>query len=94
MDNDENKYEEIYHQTILEVNEKQISETTKNRIVQEFSIRSEDVSVSVVLEKEQESVLLKKAIVSIGGSAITMDPREIRACVENFLNCPCEIVYR
>jgi len=90
----ENTYEEIYHQTLSAVNAREIEETTKNIINQRFSTKNEDVSVVVELAVENENILLKKATVGIGGSAIAIDPRDIRACVESFLDCPCEIVYR
>ena len=90
----ENAYDEIYHQTLSEAHAKQVEEITKKHIIQTFSTNNEDISVSVEMTKDGEIVLLKKAMVAIGGSAIKIDPREIRNCVESFLNCPCEIVYR
>ena len=92
-ENAESVYDEIYHQTILNFNEQEIEKMTKEKILQAFSTSDDDISVSVSLAVEEDNVLLKKATVVVRGSAILIDPRELQACVEDFLGCPCEVVY-
>ena len=89
----ESSYEEIYHNTILTSHIKQAEESMESMIAQEFSLRSEEISISILYENIDEKCLLKKAIVSLSGSAILQEPREMIEYVEARLNCPCEIVY-
>lgn len=92
--NAENIYEEIYHQTLSAVNVKQMEDMTKNHIIQAFLTKDDDISVSISVDDADGEILLKKVTIGIGGSAVTIDPRDIRDCVEKLLDCPCEIVYR
>ena len=91
-ENAEDIYDEIYHQALSDANVLQIEKTTKNLIIQEFSIPSEDFSISVFVANEDGLVLLKNATISLSGKAILTDPREIVRVVEEYLGCPCNVV--
>ena len=89
----EDVYDEIYYQALSNANVWQIEKMTKRLIIQEFSLSSDDLSVSVFISDEEDRILLKNATVSLSGKAILTDPREIVRVVEEYLGCPCNVVY-
>ena len=92
-EHEENIYDEIYHQTLSKVNIQKAENSTKNLIIQLFSLKNEDVFVSLDIAEENGNALVKKATVQVSGKAVLVDPREIKKYVEELLKCPCEIVY-
>lgn len=86
-------YDEIYYQSITAANAYQIEENTKNILIERFSFDEDDILVTVMIAEEEGRFLLKKAIVSLSGKAILTDPRRIAECVEELLECECEIAY-
>ena len=87
------KYNEIYHEALLEANQTQLEAWLQSHFINEFSLESKDLSVTVILTEGRENVSVKKTIVCLSGRAIFVDPAPMISFVEDTLFCPCEIVY-
>ena len=92
--NAEENYDEIYDQALSTACVWQIENVTKSLLIQEFSLSSDDLSVSVFMTEEDGRILLKNTTISVTGKAILIDPREIVRVTEEYLGCPCNVVYK
>ena len=86
-------YEEAFRQTLCTASGAQIEEALKSLLVSELSLSEKEVFVAVIWEEGSDTLMLKKAIISLSGSAVLSDPRPLRERAEALLGCPCEIVY-
>ena len=86
-------YDEIYNRTLETADASYLASFIKTHICQEFSIKNDDVSVTVSFEKKDAQSVLERTKVLLGGSAVVQDPYLIVEAVENLTGAPCSIVY-
>ena len=87
-------YDEIYNQTLQKADASYLSSLIKSHICQEFSLKNDDISVTVSFEDKENQSVLKRTTVLLGGAAIIQDPYRIVEVVENLTGAPCSVVYR
>lgn len=86
-------FEEIYFDSLLDANEKDISGRIEELICGNFNIREGDISVFAELYLNGEECEVRCVSVLLSSGAIAKNPHEIKEYVENLLACECEIVY-
>ena len=90
---EEIKYDEIYNQNFLYWEKKNAEQRLKNQIIQEFSMKEEELEVRLFLEEEGENKALKNVILVLKETTVTIDPRELIRYVEQTLKTTCAVVY-
>ena len=89
----ENKYDEIFNESISRYTAEELGRICEERVMVALGIKEEDVDIEVVTENIDGVISVNSARIIIYPSAIAHDPRDIKAIVENMLECECEIIY-
>ena len=86
-------YDEIYDSSLQNATKLQAEEIIQTKIYQRFSLNEETALVNVKFVTENDKIELSEICVSLRGSAVLLEPREIEAFVCDAWNCPCVILY-
>lgn len=92
-ENGVSNYDEFYQNALCDASEKQMEIWLKSQFFNRYSLHEEDLSATVLLERDGDKVTVKKTILYISGRALLIDPAEMISFVEQTLFCPCEIIY-
>ena len=92
-ENAESIYEEIYNNTISRANEEKICVALKELMARDIGLSLEDFDVEVVTATDKGYIEVAQARVILRGSAVSHNPYEIIAYLEDMLECECSIVY-
>ena len=90
---EEENYDEIYNNTLMNGSASYAQEIMENALLQHFNLPQDSLSVSVELVMENEAYQIERVVVSLGEQAIFADPRDIISFVNDRWNCTCTVVY-
>ena len=92
-ENAEQKYDEIYKNTLGGYTAESVSAGSKNMLCKAFDIDGDDVDVCVVLGDNEEELTVEKVHLIIYSGAVVKDPRTMSEYLTGLFNCECEIIY-
>ncbi len=90
---EEERYDEIYNNTLMDGSAKYAEEVMKSELTQQFSLPKDSLSVSVELVMENELYQIERVMVVLGEQAVFVDPRQVISFVNERWNCTCTVVY-
>ena len=90
---EQQNYDEIYQNTLIQSGEAEAAKVMKNRMIQELSMKNETFDVSVEFVSKNDDIVLGNVTVLLRDSAIFTDPRQVIDWVNEVYQCPCIIVY-
>ena len=90
---EEEKYEEIYNNTILTEGARKASQELKNKIKQELALGSDGFDVTIVAEDNGDEIYIARVELIIYPSGLAIDPHAIQKYVKEGLGCECVVIY-
>lgn len=82
-------YENIFKDNLKKESVEQAEQMTEERLSADLNIERESFAVQLLLEDNT----VKKAVVTIFPSGISIDTGEVIGYIEAILKCPCVIIY-
>lgn len=92
-ENPQMNYDEIYYHSLENATKIQAEQIIRTKIYQKFSLSEETARITANFVTENDKLEISEICVSLRGTGILSEPREVVAFVRNEWDCPCVILY-
>ena len=89
----EEQYGDVYKEYLVSGSRKEAEDTLGAFVVKKFRLEDDDIALSVGLVKNGDRYEVDGLKIYVKGSAVLIDPREIKAYLGELTGCECEIIY-
>ena len=86
-------YEEIYKESLRQGSKSQAEELIKQKILQEFSLLSEQIDIEAKIVTQKEGLSLEEVTLLLRESTLNTDPRALADFVRHSYQCSYVVVY-
>lgn len=92
-ENPQMNYDEIYYHSLENATKIQAEQIIRTKIYQKFSLSEETARITANFVTENDKLEISEICVSLRGTGILSEPREVVEFVRNEWDCPCVILY-
>ncbi len=89
----EERYEEVYHESIGQYTAAELEEICEAEVSEEFGIERKIFDITVLVVSGNENLDVDGAVLSLHKTTDKNDPRDIAEYISSMLRCECEIIY-
>ena len=86
-------YDEIYYHSLENATKSQAEQIIKEKIYRNFSLSEETARITAKFVTENDKTELSEIYVSLQGTGVLSEPREVIDFVRAEWDCPCVILY-
>ena len=84
-------YERIMEEKLTAVTAAQAEEKIYDMLYERFGLSRERCEITLALDSGSERLAVRQVWVSLRGTAVLLDPRQIETAVTAVLDCPCTV---
>jgi len=86
-------YGEIYNQALLSGGKENLENILKSRIAEAYSLSLDSFDVAVELAMKNNETTVRQVKLTLRETAVLVDPRELSDHINEWLGCPCVVIY-